>query len=299
VVGPIARREAVGWLQTRGTSLRRACRVIGLSTATWRYQRRTSATNIAVRARLEAHAAVRARFGYRRLHILLEREGLVVNHKRVHRIYRAAGLQVRRRRGKRLTRADRVPLPSPSQRLERWSMDFTADTLADGRCFRTLNIVDDFTRECIAIEVDRSLPGLRVARVLDRLQATIGLPHCIVVDNGPEFAGRTLDAWAYARGVTLRFIRPGKPIENAYVESFNGKFRDECLNEHWFVSLADAKATIETWRIDYNTVRPHSSLNGATPEQLARIAAGARRLMPARPDHEHKDRKPEDLTLSV
>ena len=296
MVSPIARREAVGWLQTRGTSLRRACRVIGLSPATWRYQRRTNATNVAVLARLQAHAAVRARFGYRRLHILLEREGLVVNHKRVHRIYRAAGLQVRRRRRKRLTRAERVPLPTPSQRRERWSMDFTVDTLADGRGFRTLNIVDDFTRECVAIEVDRSLPGLRVARVLDRLHGAIGLPQCIVVDNGPEFAGRTLDAWAYARGVTLRFIRPGKPIENAYVESFNGKFRDECLNEHWFVSVADAKLAIETWRVDYNTVRPHSSLDGATPDQFARITEGARRLPPARPVEEGK---PETLSLSV
>ena len=219
-----------------------------------------------------------------------------MNHKRVHRIYREAGLQVRRRRRKRLTQADRAPLSVPSQRRERWSMDFTADTLADGRCFRTLNIVDDFTRECVAIEVDRSLPGLRVARVLDRLHALIGLPACIVVDNGPEFAGRTLDAWAYARGVTLRFIRPGKPIENAYVESFNGKFRDECLNEHWFVSLADAQVTIEAWRIDYNTVRPHSSLQDATPEAFARHSMGARRLTPAR---RNDDRKPEDLTLSV
>ena len=276
MVGPIARREVVGWLQTRGTSLRRACRVVGLSTATWRYQRQTSAANRAVLARLQAHAAVRARFGYRRLHILLEREGLVVNHKRVHRIYRAAGLQVRRRHRKRLTRAERIPLPVPDQRLARWSMDFT--------------------RECVAIEVDRSLPGLRVARVLDRLHATIGLPPSIVVDNGPEFAGRTLDAWAYARGVTLRFIRPGKPVENAYIESFNGKFRDECLNEHWFVSLTDAQLTIEAWRIDYNTVRPHSSLDGATPEHFAKTTEGARRLTPARPD---KTLKPEDLSLSV
>jgi putative transposase len=272
--------------------------VVGLSTATWRYERKANATNIAVLARLQAHAALRARFGSRRLHILLEREGFVVNHKRVHRIYRAAGLQVRRRRRKRLTRVDRVPLPVPGQRLERWSMDFTVDTLADGRGFRTLNIVDDFTRECIAIEVDRSLPGLRVARVLDRLHATIGLPQSIVVDNGPEFAGRTLDAWAYARGVTLRFIRPGKPIENADVESFNGKFRDECLNEHWFVSVADAKAAIEAWRVDYNTVRPHSSLADRTPDQFARISTGARRLTPARPQQEDEDRKTKDLTLS-
>ena len=153
-------------------------------------------------------------------------------------------------------------------------MDFTTDTLADGRAFRTLNIVDDFTRECVAIEVDRSLPGLRVARVLERLAATIGLPQTIVVDNGPEFAGRTLDAWAYAHAVTLRFIRPGKPIENAYVESFNGKFRDECLNEHWFVNLVDAKATIEAWRVDYNTVRPHSALAGCTPQHFARFGPG-------------------------
>ena len=227
---------------------------------------------------------VRARFGYRRLHILLAREGLLVNHKRIHRIYRAAGLQVRRRRRKRLTRAERIQLPAASQRLERWSMDFTTDTLADGRNFRTLNIVDDFTRECVAIEVDRSLPGLRVTRVLDRLHAALGLPQTIVVDNGPEFTGRTLDAWAYAHSVTLRFIRPGKPIENAYVESFNGKFRDECLNEHWFVSLVDAKAAIEAWRVDYNTVRPHSSLGGRTPDQFAALSVGARRLMPARPD---------------
>jgi putative transposase len=251
--------------------------------------------DVAVLERLQAHAAVRARFGYRRLHILLEREGLAVNHKRVHRIYRTAGLQVRRRRRKRLTRAERAPLPTPSQARERWSMDFTTDTLADGRNFRTLNIVDDFTRECVAIEVDRSLPGLRVTRVLDRLRATLGLPQTIVMDNGPEFAGRTLDAWAYAHGVTLRFIRPGKPIENAYVESFNGKFRDECLNEHWFVSLVDAKAVIEAWRVDYNTVRPHSSLGGRTPDQFAAITGCARGPRPARTT----GLKPEDLTLSV
>jgi putative transposase len=282
MVSPTARREAVGWLQTRGTSVRRACRVIGLSRATWQYQRRPDLHQATLLDRLHVHAAARPRFGYRRLHILLEREGLVVNHKRVHRVYRAAGLQVRRRRRKRLTRGERTPMAALTGRLARWSMDFTADTLADGRTFRTLNIVDDFTRECLAIEVDRSLPGLRVTRVLDRLAAAEGLPSTIVVDNGPEFAGRTLDAWAYARGVTLRFIRPGKPIENAYIESFNGKFRDECLNEHWFVNLADAKLAIEAWRVDYNTVRPHSSLGGRTPQQFATISLGARQLPLAR-----------------
>jgi putative transposase len=230
---------------------------------------------VTVVARLHAHAAARARFGYRRLHILLAREGLQLNHKRVHRLYQAAGLQVRRRRRKRLTRAERAPLPTPARGRERWSMDFTVDRLADGRGFRTLNIVDDFTRECVAIEVDRSLPGLRVVRVLDRLHATLGLPETIVVDNGPEFSGRTLDAWAYARGVTLRFIRPGKPIENAYIESFNGKFRDECLSQHWFLSLNDARFHIERYRIDYNEVRPHSSLANRTPAEFARELAPA------------------------
>ena len=296
MVSPIAQREAVGWLLTAGTSLRRACRVTGLSTATWRYQRRPNAINTTVLARLQAHAAARPRFGYRRLHILLDREGVAVNHKRVYRVYRAAGLQVRRRRRKRLTRADRLPLPAATHRLDRWSIDFMHDTLADGRTFRVLNIVDDCTRECLAIEVDRSLPGARVVRVLERLAAAIGVPKRIVLDNGPEFAGRALDAWAYQRGVALCFIRPGKPIENAYVESFNGKFRDECLNEHWFLNMVDAQAVIEAWRLDYNTVRPHSALDGRTPYQFAQLSKGAQRLAPLRPDD---SKYPDELTLSV
>lgn len=182
-------------------------------------------------------------------------------------------------------------------------MDFTVDTLADGRGFRTLNIVDDFTRECMAIEVDRSLPGLRVVRVLERLFDTAGLPDTIVMDNGPEFSGRALDTWAYARGVQLRFIRPGKPIDNAFVESFNGKFRDECLNEHWFASVAEAQRLIEAWRVDYNTVRPHSALHGATPEQFADSLCGRSPAQtPSRADWKstnNEDVKPEDLSLSV
>jgi putative transposase len=297
MVSTTARREAVEWLrETRSTSLRRACRVGGLSTATWRYQPRRNAANQTLLEQLHTHAAARSRFGYRRLHVLIAREGTAVNHKRVYRLYRQAGLQVRRRRRKRLTRGERVPLPAPTRRGERWSMDFTLDTLADGRAFRTLNIVDDYTRECVAIEVDRSLPGLRVTRVLERLRATHGLPQSIVLDNGPEFAGRTLEAWAYANHRTLCFIRPGKPIENAYVESFNGKFRDECLNEHWFISLADAQAQIEAWRIDYNTVRPHSALDDQTPHQFAESTVGARRPRPARLN---EDQKPEALSLSV
>lgn len=148
-------------------------------------------------------------------------------------------------------------------------MDFTHDMLADGRRFRTLNIVDDFTRECPAIEVDTSLPGGRVVRVLERLAQTRGLPKAIVLDNGPEFAGRRLDAWAFERGVELLFIRPGKPVENAFIESFNGRFRDECLNSHWFTGLDDARQRIEAWRRDYNLVRPHSALGGKSPAEFA------------------------------
>lgn len=183
-------------------------------------------------------------------------------------------------------------------------MDFMADTLADGRGFRTLNIVDDFTRECVAIEVDRSLPGARVVRVLERLAATVGLPRVLVSDNGPEFAGRTLDVWAYRRGVELRFIRPGKPIENAYVESFNGKFRDECLNEHWFLSVAEAQQIIEAWRVDYNTVRPHRSLGQQTPAAYAAAAcagpaAGWGACSAAAPSASEQPKKSDGLSLSV
>lgn len=157
-------------------------------------------------------------------------------------------------------------------------MDFVLDSLADGRRFRTLNIVDDFSRECLAIEVDTSLPGARVARVLDQLALTRGLPTTIVVDNGPEFTGRVLDTWAYAHGVKLDFTRPGKPVDNAYVESFNGRFRDECLNTHWFASLVEARVTIEAWRRDYNTVRPHGSLGGVPPEEFRKAASLHREL---------------------
>jgi putative transposase len=155
-------------------------------------------------------------------------------------------------------------------------MDFMGDTLASGRTFRTLNIVDDASRECLAIEVDRGLSGLRVPRVLDRLALSRSLPRQIVVDNGPEFTSTALDAWAYRRGVELHFIRPGKPVDNAFIESFNGKFRDECLNENWFVDLDDARTKIETWRIDYNEVRPHSALGTRTPaEYTARAGLAA------------------------
>jgi putative transposase len=269
MVRPAAYREAVGFLQGEfEMSERRACRVLGFRRSSHRYVARRTVAQ-ALLDELRAHAAARPRFGYRRIHVLLRRGGWRVNHKRVYRIYRAEGLAVRRRKRKRIGVGLRTVLPPPSRPNERWSMDFTLDTLASGRKFRTLNIVDDFSRECLAIEVDTSLGGARVVRVLERLAASRGLPGVIVSDNGPEFTGKTLDAWAYEVGLRIHFIRPGKPVENCYVESFNGKFRDECLNDHWFLGLRDAQQKIEDWRIDYNEVRPHSSLGDLTPKEYS------------------------------
>jgi putative transposase len=195
----------------------------------------------------------------------LKREGLVINHKRTERIYREEGLSLRlKKRNKKIAMA-RVRLPEPERANQRWSMDFVSDSLVTGRRFRALAILDDFSRECLAIEVDTSIGGIRVVSTLERLAELRGLPGVITVDNGPEFAGRALDEWAFKRGVKLNFIRPGKPVENAYIESFNGKLRDECLNQNWFISLKDAREVIEAWRIDYNEFRPHSSLGDLSP----------------------------------
>jgi len=191
-----------------------------------------------------------------------------VNHKRVYRLYREEGLAVRRRKRKRMGAGERSPLAVPTQPNQRWSMDFVSDGLSEGRKFRSLNIVDDYSRECLATEVDTALPGMRVVRGLEQLGERRGLPEVLVMDNGPEFAGQALDVWAYERKVRLHFIAPGKPMQNAFVESFNGKFRDECLNEHWFVSLEDARRKIEAWRQDYNEVRPHSALGNRTPKEF-------------------------------
>jgi putative transposase len=271
-VKPAARREGVAYVGQRfGMSQSRACGLIRMHRSTCRY-RSFRGDDRGLRERMLEHAARRPRFGYRRIHVLLRREGELVNHKRIYRLYRYLGLSVRRRRRKRVAPYLRRPKPIPAAPNERWSMDFTADTLADARPFRTLNLVDDFSRECVAIEVARSIPGQRVARLLDRLAIERGLPKAIVVDNGPEFAGRALDQWAFERGVELHFIEPGKPIQNCFVESFNGRFRDECLNVNWFTSLSDAMEKIEGWRVDYNRHRPHGSLGNLPPEEFARRA---------------------------
>jgi putative transposase len=270
MVSPQAKRQAVEVLMVeRAFGITRACGLIGISRSLYRYRsRRPECTRLC--ARIAEIAAVKRRYGYRRIYLRLRREGWPVNRKRVYRLYREAGLAVRRRKRKRIGPCERRPLPKPEAINLSWSMDFMSDGLADGRRIRCLTIVDDCSRECLAIEVDTSITGKRVAAVLERLRELRGLPRSITVDHGPEFEGQVLDAWAYERGVQLAFIRPGKPNENAYIESFNGKFRDECLNEHWFVTLAQARAVIEAWRIEYNTERTHSSLGDLTPEEFVR-----------------------------
>jgi putative transposase len=265
------RREVVEFLKSQGVSQRRSCTLAKLHRSTCRYLHRR-AEPTALIARMRELASERPRFGYRRLHVMLVREGRVVNRKRVYRLYRREGLAVRKRPRKKLRAVRPMPLPAPSRPNERWAMDFVHDWLVGGQRLRTLNVVDAYTRECHAIEVDTSLPGGRVVRVLDALIAKHGRPSGITVDNGPEFISQALDRWAYANGVTLHFIQPGKPVQNAYVESFNGRFRDECLSQIHFVTLARARAEIELWRVDYNRVRPHSSLDYRTPEAFGESA---------------------------
>ena len=269
-----ARREVVKFAKSRGLSERQACSLVGMHRSTCRYRRRREDPAQLV-ARMRELAAAKPRYGYRFLHTLLRREGHAVNRKRVYRLYKAAGLAVRRRTRRKL-RASR-PLPSVAvmRPNERWSMDFVHDYLADGRRLRTLNVVDAYTRECLAIEVDTSLPGTRVVRVLDRLVWLYGLPEALRVDNGPEFISTTLDRWAFQHGVAVHFIQPGKPVQNAHVESFNGRFRDECLAQAHFPTLERARVEIELWRQEYNGERPHSSLRYETPKAFGDRARSA------------------------
>jgi putative transposase len=278
MVGPAALRLGIDELRAKyAMKKRRACRVVGLAPATYYYRARRPQP-VELREKLKAFAAQRPRWGYRRLHVLLKRDGHDVNHKLVFRLYRAEGLAVRRKKRKRMAASVRVLPPPPTRPRQQWTMDFTQDSLASGRQFRTLNVIDTFTRESLVIEVDHSLPGARVTRVLERLVELSGKPEVIRVDNGTEFTSHVVDAWAYERGIKLDFIRPGKPTENGHIESFNGKFRDECLNENWFLSLDDARRKIEAYRVDYNEVRPHSSLDNQTPNEFARSLTGLTKL---------------------
>jgi putative transposase len=224
--------------------------------------------------RLQQLARERQRFGYRRLTALLRREGRNINHKRVYRMYRELGLAMRRRKrkhsGQRLAAAATTRLERANQR---WAMDFVSDTLAYGRTFRVLTIIDEYTRECLAVEADTSLPGLRVIRALQRLADRRGLPEEIHVDHGPEFICRSVRSWCEEHRVLLRYIEPGRPMQNGHIESFNGRFRDECLNANWFLNLGRARTQINAWQTDYNQARPHSALAYRTPNEFAALLA--------------------------
>lgn len=246
---------------------RQACRFTGFSRSSQRYRSRRPART-ALRERLLTLAMLKPRWGYRRLHWLVRREGLHVNRKVVYRVYRELGLSVRRRKRKRVA-VVRQPLAAPTGPNRRWSMDFVSDALGDGRKFRGFTVVDDFTRECVALDVARSFTGACVAGVLDRVIGERGVPATIVCDNGSEFTSQALDQWAHRRGVQLHFIEPGKPVQNAFAESFNGRVRDECLNETWFVTLEEARVVLQSWRREYNQGRPHGKLKGLTPTEFA------------------------------
>jgi putative transposase len=248
-------------------SERRACSLMGLSRTVLHYQAKPE--NETLRQRLVDLSGDRRRFGYRRLRILLEREGFEANHKRVYRLYREAGLAVRRRKKRERVALERQPLIIPPGPNHTWSMDFVADALADGRPLKCLTVVDDCTKESVEIAVARRINGQGVAHALEAVCRFRGYPALIRTDQGPEFTGRALDQWASANGVRLMLTQPGKPTQNAYIESFNGKFRNECLNEHWFTSLEHARAVIGAWRRDYSEVRPHGAIGNQTPAHLA------------------------------
>jgi putative transposase len=255
-------------MKDKDYSQRRACKLVGIEPKTHRYASRRSDDG-AIRERLRQLASERRRFGYRRLYILLRREGVVLNTKKLYRLYREERLMVRKRGGRKRALGTRAPMAIPQDANQRWSLDFVSDALACSRRFRILTVVDDFSRECLALVVDNSLSGVRVARELDRIVEIRGRSCMIVSDNGTELTSRAILAWQQEHRVEWHYIAPGKPTQNGFIESFNGRLRDECLNEHLFTSLPEARRIIEAWRIDYNTRRPHSSLDGLTPAEFA------------------------------
>ena len=280
----MARKAAVARLvEQRGLSQVRACRLVGLNRSSMSYRPRRPDDSL-LRQRLRELAAERRRFGYRRLGWLLEREGHVMNRKKLYRLYREEKLMVRRRRGRKRALGTRAPMTLPGAINQRWSLDFVADALSDGRRFRILCVVDDFSRECLATVVDTSLGGVRVVRELDRLTAERALPRMVVSDNGTELTSCAVLRWATGR-LEWHYIEPGKPVQNAFVESFNSRLRDECLNEHVFLTLTEARETIEAWRHDYNHLRPHGSLGALTPTEFAML----KRLEEQPPEEGHNN----------
>lgn len=266
---PKAKRAAAQWVAERfGLSERRVCRIVPLDRNTLRYHSRRQ-EDAALQTRIREIAEAKRRYGCPRIYVRLRREGWLVNHKKVERLYyREERLSLRRRRRKKASAVPRVALPKPTQPGRCYAIDFVHDRLANGRRFKCLTMTDPCSKEVPVIEVDVSIGGARVCRILDRLFTTRSLPDALILDNGPEFAGTALDVWAAQHGVYLHFIQPGKPVQNAFIESFNGKFRDECLNEHWFLTLQEAQLVIEAWRREYNEERTHSSIGDVTPMEF-------------------------------
>lgn len=276
MVTPAVKRQAVAHLcAAHEVSQRRACRTIGVERTSVRY-RSIRPDDAVLRSRLRELAAIRRRFGYRRLLILIRREGTVVNHKKLRRLYRQERLQVRKRAGRKRALGTRAPMTIPQGPNQRWSLDFVSDQLKDGRRFRILAVVDDFTRECLALVADTSLSGLRTARELDAIVLRRGKPTSIVSDNGTEFTSMAILNWCQQTSVAWRYIAPGKPTQNAFIESFNGKLRDELLNETLFASLAHARVALADWMEDYNTVRPHSAIGNVPPANYAKLSDPAK-----------------------
>lgn len=272
MVSAPSRRDLVRHMIDKGLSERRSLLVVGMSPSAFRYQP-VADRNTALKERIIALAQRHRRYGAGMIYLKLRQAGEIVNHKRVDRLYAEAGLQVRRRKRKKIPAADRHPLERPLAANQVWSMDFVFDRTAEGRVIKNLTVVDDATHEAVAIVPERAMGGQQLAHILDQLAQTRGLPKAIRTDNGKEFCSRAMLTWAHARGVQLFLIEPGKPNQNAYIESFNGRFRDECLNEHWFTSLRHAKVIIDTWRREYNEERPKKSLGGLTPAAYAKTLA--------------------------
>lgn len=270
MVTPDAKRSAVVHAcDQHGVSQRRACKVLAFDRSSVRYKS-IRPDDSDLREAMKTVAVERRRFGYRRIHIMLQRQGIVMNQKKLRRLYREERLQVRRRGGRKRALGTRRPMALPTSANERWSLDFVSDAFTDGRRFRVLAVVDDFTRECVGLIADTSLSGARVVRELDAMMARRGKPHTIVSDNGTELTSIAVLKWCQGSGVEWHYIAPGKPTQNAFVESFNGRFRDECLNDTLFASLVDARIEIRKWKTDYNNERPHSALGNIPPAEFAR-----------------------------
>ncbi|WP_425404068.1 IS3 family transposase [Hwanghaeella sp.] len=269
MVTPGAKRDAVLHVQAAfEVSQRRACKVLAVDRSSVRY-RSIRPDDGPLREKIRAVASERRRFGYRRIHIMLQRQGIEMNQKKLRRLYREEKLQVRRRGGRKRALGTRRPMELPDRPNDRWSLDFLSDAFTDGRRFRILAVVDDYTRECLALIADTSLSGTRLVRELDAVVARRGKPRTVVSDNGTEMTSMAVLRWCQETGVEWHYIAPGKPQQNAFVESFNGRFRDECLNETLFTELGEARIAINAWKEDYNRHRPHSSLGNVTPREYA------------------------------